>query len=156
MRKAADLLTLYFQCSVQPCCSYKLYSKSKLYSLNHALPLVRYSTLHTEKQHWSREVITYNFFMSTLLSLAVKSTKVIFVNANNSFRSKTLIQFPHWQYQEKWSKPPINSDCKSSAEAPSFKKQIVVLADQISSNVLTDPVCQISLFVVSLLNTGGD
>lgn len=29
-------------------------------------------------------------------------------------------------------------------------------ADQISSNVLTDPVCQISLFVVSLLNTGGN
>lgn len=28
-------------------------------------------------------------------------------------------------------------------------------ADQISSNVLTDPVCQISLLVVSLLNTGG-
>lgn len=28
-------------------------------------------------------------------------------------------------------------------------------ADQISSNVLTDPVCQLSLLVVSLLNIGG-
>lgn len=36
-----------------------------------------------------------------------------------------------------------------------MKKQILMSADQISSNVLTDPVCQLSLLVVSLLNIGG-